>query len=73
MLFTDKHRLDPLFTNEISAFIVDEAHQFVQAANTRDERMFSYTQWKYVFGQLGTSDQEQLTHFRTCMRTMGWK
>lgn len=61
MLFTDKHRLEPLLTNEITSFVIDEAHQFVQAANARDERIFSYTQWKYVFGQLGTREQEQLT------------
>lgn len=61
MLFTDKHRLEPLLTNEITSFVIDEAHQFVQAANAREERIFSYTQWRYVFGQLGTRDQEQLT------------
>lgn len=61
MLFTDKHRLEPLLTNAITSFVIDEAHQFVQAANARDERIFSYTQWKYVFGQLGTREQEQLT------------
>lgn len=62
MLFTDQHRLVPLLTDEISAFVIDEAHQFVQAANAREERVFSYTQWKYLFGQLGTTDQEQLTY-----------
>lgn len=61
MLFTDQHRLAPILTNEISAFVIDEAHQFVQAANSQHERIFSYTQWKYVFGQLGTRDKEQLT------------
>lgn len=61
MLFTDQHRLESLLSEEISAFVIDEAHQFVQAANARDERVFSYTQWKYVFGQLGTSDHDQLT------------
>jgi len=61
MLFTDQHRLEPLLTDEIGAFVIDEAHQFVQAANERDERIFSYTQWKYIFGQLGTRDQDQLT------------
>lgn len=61
MLFTDQHRLESLLSDEIGAFVIDEAHQFVQAANARDERVFSYTQWKYVFGQLGTSDHDQLT------------
>ena len=60
MLFSDKDRLEPLFTTNIGACIIDEAHQFVQAANTRDERTFSFTQWKYVFGQIGLSDGEQL-------------
>ncbi|WP_075617699.1 ATP-dependent DNA helicase DinG [Paenisporosarcina indica] len=61
MLFTDQNRLESLLTNDIGGFIIDEAHQFVQAANSREERIFSYTQWKYIFGQLGTTDQEQLT------------
>jgi len=61
MLFTDQNRLESLLTNDIGAFIIDEAHQFVQAANSREERIFSYTQWKYIFGQLGTTDQEQLS------------
>ncbi len=60
MLFSDKDRLKPLFTTNIGACIIDEAHQFVQAANTKDERTFSFTQWKYVFGQIGLSDGEQL-------------
>lgn len=60
MLFSDKDRLEPLFTTNIGACIIDEAHQLVQAANTRDERTFSFTQWKYVFGQIGLSDGEQL-------------
>ena len=72
MLFTDQHRLDPLLTGDISAFVIDEAHQFIQAANTRDERIFSYTQWKYIFGQLGTRDQEQLTAaFSNVLRNHG--
>jgi ATP-dependent DNA helicase DinG len=61
MLFSEQHRLEPLFSSEIGACILDEAHQFVQAANTRDERVFSFTQWKYVFGQLGLSENDQLT------------
>lgn len=61
MLFSEQHRLKPLFSSDIGACIIDEAHQFVQAANTRDERVFSFTQWKYVFGQLGLSDNDQLT------------
>ncbi|WP_019413000.1 ATP-dependent DNA helicase DinG [Paenisporosarcina sp. TG20] len=61
MLFTDKNRLEPLLTNEITSVVIDEAHQFVRAANAREERIFSFTQWKYVFGQLGTRDQGQLT------------
>lgn len=60
MLLSDQHRLMPLFQMDIGACIVDEAHQFIQAANTRDERTFSFTQWKYVFGQVGISENEQL-------------
>ncbi len=61
MLLSDQHRLTPLFRSDIGACIVDEAHQFIQAANTREERTFSFTQWKYVFGQIGVSDQDQVT------------
>ncbi|MDN7244031.1 ATP-dependent DNA helicase DinG [Planococcus shenhongbingii] len=42
------------------AFIWDEAHQVVQAAVSQHEKTFVYTQWKYIFGQLGTYDDQQL-------------
>src|SRR5690606_7288812 len=38
----------------------DEAHQVVQAAVSQYEKTFVYTQWKYIFGQLGTYDDQQL-------------
>ena len=40
--------------------IVDEAHQMIHASMSRGERIFSYTNWKYVLGQFGTLDTEQL-------------
>ncbi|ETP70714.1 ATP-dependent helicase [Planococcus glaciei CHR43] len=45
---------------DVDAFIWDEAHQVVQAAVSQHEKTFVYTQWKYVFGQLGTFDDQQL-------------
>ena len=44
----------------IDAFIWDEAHQVVQSAISQHEKTFVYTQWKYIFGQLGTYDDQQL-------------
>lgn len=61
MLLADLVRKNPLF-QEIGGLIVDEAHQFVQAACQRNERKFSYTQWKYVFGKIGTLEDEQLLY-----------
>ncbi|MGO1060009.1 ATP-dependent DNA helicase DinG [Planococcus sp. FY231025] len=44
----------------VDAFIWDEAHQVVRAAVAQHEKTFVYTQWKYVFGQIGTFDDQQL-------------
>ncbi|MDN7241087.1 ATP-dependent DNA helicase DinG [Planococcus sp. N028] len=44
----------------VGAYIWDEAHQVVQAAVAQHEKTFVYTQWKYVFGQLGLYDEQQL-------------
>lgn len=44
----------------VDAYIWDEAHQVVQAAVSQYEKTFVYTQWKYIFGQLGTYDDQQL-------------
>lgn len=44
----------------VDAYIWDEAHQVVQAAVSQYEKTFVYTQWKYIFGQLGTFDDQQL-------------
>ncbi len=44
----------------VDAYIWDEAHQVVQAAVAHKEKTFVYTQWRYVFGQLGTFDENQL-------------
>lgn len=44
----------------VEAFIWDEAHQVIQAAVSQHEKTFVYTQWKYVFGQLGIYDDQQL-------------
>ncbi|QFF98730.1 ATP-dependent helicase DinG [Psychrobacillus glaciei] len=44
------------------ATIIDEAHQFIHASMSRKERIFSYTNWKYILGQFGTLDTEQLLY-----------
>ena len=44
----------------VDAYIWDEAHQVVQAAVSQHEKTFVYTQWKYIFGQLGSFDDQQL-------------
>lgn len=59
MLIADLNRREPIFHN-IGGFIIDEAHQFVQAASVREESILTYTNWKYAFGQVGTSTDEQL-------------
>ncbi|WP_088007590.1 ATP-dependent DNA helicase DinG [Indiicoccus explosivorum] len=43
-----------------ASLIVDEAHQLIQAALSKKKRTFVYTNWKYIFGQIGNSEDEQL-------------
>ena len=59
MLLADLMRNEPLF-EKIDGWIIDEAHQFVQAAANRDEIVLSYGQWKYVLGKIGLIDDHQL-------------
>lgn len=59
MLIADLVRHEPIF-NHIEGWIIDEAHQFIQAAVNRDESIFSFTNWKYLFGQIGLSTDNQL-------------
>ncbi|MEO4053057.1 ATP-dependent DNA helicase DinG [Solibacillus sp. CAU 1738] len=59
MLLADLVRHEQLFS-EIGGWIVDEAHQFIQAAVQRDEKVFSFMNWKYLFGQIGLYTDEQL-------------
>lgn len=46
--------------DNVDAYIWDEAHQVVQAAVAHKEKTFVYTQWRYVFGQIGSFDENQL-------------
>ncbi|SOC19890.1 ATP-dependent DNA helicase DinG [Ureibacillus xyleni] len=65
MLLADLVRNEPIF-DSIDGWIIDEAHQFIQAAVNRDESIFTFTNWKYVFGQIGLStDQQLFTAFQT--------
>ena len=59
MVMTDQEREQPILAAGC-AMIVDEAHQMIHASMSRGERIFSYTNWKYVLGQFGTLDTEQL-------------
>ena len=47
MVMTDQEREQPILTAGC-AMIVDEAHQMIHASMSRSERIFSYTNWKYV-------------------------
>lgn len=59
MVISDLVRQTPIFT-QIDGWIIDEAHQVIQAAMQQDETIFSYTQWKYIFGQIGTLEDTAL-------------
>ncbi|MEK5231522.1 ATP-dependent DNA helicase DinG [Lysinibacillus sp. FSL K6-0232] len=59
MVLSDLVRQTPIFT-QIDGWVIDEAHQFIQAAMQQDEVMFSYTQWKYILGQIGTMEDTAL-------------
>lgn len=52
MLLADFERKEKIF-QDISAIIIDEAHQFPNAAIQKESRIFSYSRWKYLFGQVG--------------------
>ena len=53
MLLADLNR-DKLIFNSLAGLVVDEAHQFVQTASRMNETVFSYTNWKYIMGQIGS-------------------
>lgn len=57
MLLADMNRKEKVFT-KISGIIFDEAHQVVNAAIQQETRLFSYNRWKYIFGQIGSLEQE---------------
>ncbi|MDN4493840.1 ATP-dependent DNA helicase DinG [Ureibacillus aquaedulcis] len=64
MLLADLVRHEPIF-DEIDGWIIDEAHQFVQAAEQREQAIFTFTNWKYLFGRIGLStDQELFSTFQ---------
>ncbi|MFF2752713.1 ATP-dependent DNA helicase DinG [Psychrobacillus sp. NPDC058041] len=61
MVLADQDRESRLLSKGC-ATIIDEAHQFIHASMSRKERIFSYTNWKYILGQFGTLDTEHLLH-----------
>jgi ATP-dependent DNA helicase DinG len=61
MLLADSNRSKRIF-NSLSGLIVDEAHQMGQIAIRHNEIVFSYTNWKYIMGQVGSEAEGQLLH-----------
>lgn len=59
MLLSDLVRHEQIF-DDLGGWIIDEAHQFIQAAISQDEKIFTYMNWKYLFGQIGLYEDEQL-------------
>lgn len=58
-VIADIDRTIPLF-NRVGGWIFDEAHQMIHAATSRNEVMFSYVQWKYLMGQIGSMNDQAL-------------
>lgn len=61
MLLSDMNREQKIFSS-LAGLVIDEAHQFVQAATFMNETVFSYTNWKYVMGQIASDATGQLLH-----------
>ncbi|WP_172369376.1 ATP-dependent DNA helicase DinG [Sporosarcina jiandibaonis] len=61
MLLADSNRSNRIF-NSLSGLIVDEVHQMGQIAIRHNEIVFSYTNWKYIMGQVGSEAEGQLLH-----------
>ncbi|MCM3637667.1 ATP-dependent DNA helicase DinG [Sporosarcina luteola] len=61
MLLSDSNREQKIF-QDFSGLIIDEAHQFIHTAANSNETVFSYMNWKYVMGQLGSDAVGQLLH-----------
>ncbi|MCM3709751.1 ATP-dependent DNA helicase DinG [Sporosarcina luteola] len=61
MLLSDVNREQKIF-HDFSGLIIDEAHQFIHTAANSNETVFSYMNWKYVMGQLGSDAVGQLLH-----------
>lgn len=59
MLLSDLVRHEQIFDG-IGGWVIDEAHQLIQAAISYDEKIFTYMNWKYLFGQIGLYEDEQL-------------
>ncbi|RHW39293.1 ATP-dependent helicase DinG [Lysinibacillus yapensis] len=59
MLLADLARHEPIF-EKIDGLIIDEAHQFIQAAVQQNQAVFTFTNWKYIFGRIGMASDEEL-------------
>ncbi|MBB4823743.1 ATP-dependent DNA helicase DinG [Sporosarcina luteola] len=58
-LLSDSYR-NKRAIQSIGGLIVDEAHQMIQIANHSNETVLSYTNWKYVIGQISSDADGQL-------------
>lgn len=47
---------------DVNGIIIDEAHQFIHAAYKTNEIVFSFTNWKYVMGQISSVAEDQISH-----------
>lgn len=61
MLLADLNRERMIFSS-LAGVVIDEAHQFVQTSSRLTETVFSYTNWKYVMGQIGSDAEGQLLY-----------
>ncbi|MFD1928165.1 ATP-dependent DNA helicase DinG [Sporosarcina siberiensis] len=59
MLLADLNREQKLFTS-LGGLVVDEVHQLTHIATRVNEKVFSFTNWKYTMGQIGSDAEGQL-------------
>ncbi|GKV67973.1 putative ATP-dependent helicase DinG [Sporosarcina sp. NCCP-2716] len=60
LLLSDGDTRDRMI-EDASGLIVDEAHQLIHAAYKTNEVIFSFTNWKYVMGQISSEAEDQIS------------
>ena len=61
LLLSDGSSKDQII-EDVDGVVIDEAHQFIHAAYKTNEVVFSFTNWKYVMGQIGSTAEDQISH-----------